>query len=625
MKKLIYLIVVIVALGLVVSGWIPTIPKNSTNLGGEGKSSLVEKFDIEISYSPESGIAPLTVQFEAWVTGGIKPYTYHQWDFGDGTPLEEGTGVEYSNPSHVYAEPGKYKATLYVEDANGNGVIKRTNPIIVGKGYDKKILDIPYFSAQGVPNGCGCAAGAMIMNYYNYLDVEPGDLAPYIMVPGTKWWPTFGLLAGIVVYIKYYDYDENLKTKLKILTIEDIKRKIDEGFPVAVLQYAELPRITKNLHYRVVHGYDDEKLEFTCSCAFNGENYPMDYSEFINLNILTDRKENPIDKCPSLIVAPKNMDIYVDVVPTEGNVPHEINLEGYVRAVVSPFYCQVDFGDGTPLEEGIGNEFLHLYHTYTNEGKFTPVLYVEDNLGRKGKYKAEDVIVVPLSNQSPEILSLTASPESLDVGENSTITCDASDPDGDALTYDWSAPDGGTISGSGSSVIWTAPGTAGLYPVICTVSDGRGGSDEASISIEVTDSLPDSTNKLFLQSGGALNGTSINPSNPVLTVNSGGSITGTLKVQAIYTGPSNNVVPFGYTPSWGSHSGSYVTVDGWIPVGTSTYTVPINLIAPNDAGTYYLIFATNCEMNLGWTMSQTNWTTGTMSWDDGYDIADLTE
>ena len=398
MKKL-KILMIFLSIGLIVSlfvGCIPTIPTNSTDLvEGEGKNSLGEKFDIEISYSPESGIAPLTVQFEAWVTGGIKPYTYHQWDFGDGTPLEEGTGVEYSNPSHVYAEPGKYKATLYMEDANGNGVIKRTNPIIVGKGYDKKILDIPYFSAQGVPNGCGCAAGAMIMNYYNYLDVEPGDLAPYIMVPGSKWWPTFGVLAGIVVYIKYYDYDENLKTELKILTIEDIKRKIDEGFPVAVLQYAELPRITDNLHYRVVHGYDDEKLEFTCSCAFNGENYQMDYSEFINLNILTDKKENPIDKCPSLIVAPKNMDIYVDVVPTEGNVPHEINLEGYVRAVVSPFYCQVDFGDGTPLEEGIGNEFLHLYHTYTNEGKFSPVLYVEDNLGRKGKYKAGDVIVIP--------------------------------------------------------------------------------------------------------------------------------------------------------------------------------------------------------------------------------------
>jgi hypothetical protein len=135
----------------------------------------------------------------------------------------------------------------------------------------------------------------------------------------------------------------------------------------------------------------------------------------------------------------------------------------------------------------------------------------------------------------------------------------------------------------------------------------------------------DSGNKIFLESGGTLNGTSINPSNPTLTVNSGESITGTLKVQAIYSGTSGNVVPFGYTPSWGSHSSSYVTVRSDLPVGTSSYDVSINLNAPTTPGTYYLIFASNCEMNLGWTMSQTNWTTGTMSWNDGNDIADLTE
>ena len=95
-----------------------------------------------------------------------------------------------------------------------------------------------------------------------------------------------------------------------------------------------------------------------------------------------------------------------------------------------------------------------------------------------------------------------------------------------------------------------------------------------------------------------MNGTSINPLNPTLTVNRGESITGILKVQAIYSGPSNNVVPFGYTSSWGSHTSSYVTIRGDLPVGNSTYNVSINLHAPATPGTYYLIFASNCEMNL---------------------------
>ena len=225
------------------------------------------------------------------------------------------------------------------------------------------------------------------------------------------------------------------------------------------------------------------------------------------------------------------------------------------------------------------------------------------------------------TNHPPVISDLTANPPSIDINQTTTITCDASDEDGDALTYTWSE-NGGIISGSGSTITWTAPSTAGTYTITCMVSDGNGGEATKSVAVIVGNSVG---NKIFLQSGGTLNGASINPSNPTLTVNTGESITGTLKVQAIYSGPSNNVVPFGYTPSWGSHSGSYVTVNGWIPVGATTYTVPISLTAPNDAGTYYLIFASNCEMNLGWTMSQTNWTTGTMYWNDGNDIADLTE
>jgi hypothetical protein len=89
--------------------------------------------------------------------------------------------------------------------------------------------------------------------------------------------------------------------------------------------------------------------------------------------------------------------------------------------------------------------------------------------------------------------------------------------------------------------------------------------------------------------------------------------------------PQNNIVPFVYTPSWGYHKSSYITVTNDLPVGTSSRNISINLSTPANSGTYYLILATNAEMNLGWTMSRTNWTTDTMSWNDGRDIADLTE
>lgn len=87
-------------------------------------------------------------------------------------------------------------------------------------------------------------------------------------------------------------------------------------------------------------------------------------------------------------------------------------------------------------------------------------------------------------NQNPVISSLTATPSSVVTGAKSTLTCTASDPDWDTLTYSWTG-DGGTISGSGSSVSWTSPSTEGTYTPKCEVSDGKGGTTSKTVSISV--------------------------------------------------------------------------------------------------------------------------------------------
>ena len=59
-------------------------------------------------------------------------------------------------------------------------------------------------------------------------------------------------------------------------------------------------------------------------------------------------------------------------------------------------------------------------------------------------------------------------------GKGCDIECIASDPDNDKLSYEWSA-DGGSISGEGSVVTWTAPLQGGKVIVAVTVSDGSSG------------------------------------------------------------------------------------------------------------------------------------------------------
>jgi hypothetical protein len=54
------------------------------------------------------------------------------------------------------------------------------------------------------------------------------------------------------------------------------------------------------------------------------------------------------------------------------------------------------------------------------------------------------------------------------------FTCSANDPDGDTLTYRWTAS-AGTIDGSEAAVTWTAPKDPGSYKITVVVSDGKGG------------------------------------------------------------------------------------------------------------------------------------------------------
>lgn len=70
-------------------------------------------------------------------------------------------------------------------------------------------------------------------------------------------------------------------------------------------------------------------------------------------------------------------------------------------------------------------------------------------------------------------------------GTTVTITAQASDPEGDALTYSWTK-DGGTLSDSNTnSVDWTAPDTEGTYVITVKVDDGFNSQVSQSITLSV--------------------------------------------------------------------------------------------------------------------------------------------
>jgi hypothetical protein len=115
-------------------------------------------------------------------------------------------------------------------------------------------------------------------------------------------------------------------------------------------------------------------------------------------------------------------------------------------------------------------------------GTYTITVEVTD--GRGGEASA-DLTIEVAPNHPPVIESLTPTEWVVLVDNSTDITCTASDPDDDVLSYFWSAPQG-ELSGEGSTVTWTAAGECGAYVTISVdVFDGRGGETSRTLDIRV--------------------------------------------------------------------------------------------------------------------------------------------
>ncbi len=116
-------------------------------------------------------------------------------------------------------------------------------------------------------------------------------------------------------------------------------------------------------------------------------------------------------------------------------------------------------------------------------GNYTITATVNDGKGGTASC-ATDIKVDPRPNRPPTAsLSVERSP--ILPGEHTGISCNGTDPDGDPLTYAYSAS-GGNVTGTGANASFDATGLQpGTYTVKCTVDDGKGGTADASGNVEV--------------------------------------------------------------------------------------------------------------------------------------------
>lgn len=109
----------------------------------------------------------------------------------------------------------------------------------------------------------------------------------------------------------------------------------------------------------------------------------------------------------------------------------------------------------------------------------------------------DDSTTKPPANRYPVLVSLTVAPDSITTTDSATVTCVATDADGDTLVYDWDVDSRLRISGNPpgipikSNTLNNAevfylnynPTTVDSVWVVCTTRDRMGGSATRSITL----------------------------------------------------------------------------------------------------------------------------------------------
>jgi len=129
------------------------------------------------------------------------------------------------------------------------------------------------------------------------------------------------------------------------------------------------------------------------------------------------------------------------------------------------------------------------------EGVYTVSVVISDSGsffcgGRQTTQVYLDVQVALTTNEPPVVTELTADPVQLFPGQDSNLSCTATDPDGDPVDYTWEADSGTVTPGDPGSAVYTAA-SPGIIDVSCIATDPGGLFGTDFVGIAVTGALPD--------------------------------------------------------------------------------------------------------------------------------------
>jgi predicted secreted protein len=212
-----------------------------------------------------------------------------------------------------------------------------------------------------------------------------------------------------------------------------------------------------------------------------------------------------------------------------------------------------------------------------------------------GATTSSTVIVNTVPNGSPTVSSIYPKNNPIARGGSTDIVVNASDPNGDTLSYSWSTndPSNWTINGNGDTVTLSAPDTPSASTLVTvTVSDDLGASTSATTQVSTVDnkapvitSLPNIPNQVDVGRGATFSyqATASDPDDPssslTWTVDTNPSTSATIDSSGLVTWTIGSDL-----------ANTNVTMEVSVSDGndtvSQTFTVPIGTLEVQTDGTY---------------------------------------
>ncbi|TDE01332.1 ThuA domain-containing protein [Jiangella asiatica] len=453
-----------------------------TGFGGENADSGVYRIEYtgggsrptaEAGADPTSGALPLTVQFSSEGSGhpaGL-PVTFH-WAFGDGVESTE------ANPAHTYTVAGQYSARLTVTAEDGS-TRSRTVQITAGNTAPEVRLDPP-------AEGGFFDFGDEVAYEIGVTDVEDGTTTSTAASPEESASAGSGSIScdGVELGVLFGHAGHAHPVEVLPGCEGVVQTRTDDGHPagedlfwvlegrytdqggdgVGALTGRDVhvlhPKLKEAEHFSTQSGI---QLEATSDPKGGRQNIGFiddgDYISYETMNLA-------------------NIDAITFRYASGGQGGR---IEIRTGAPDGPLVAESGFLEPTggwqrwadvtvPVEDPGGTH--ELFFVFRHEPGATG-LFNLNYLKFRGKGVSLDA--------RPEMLSVTATPESGELPLQVTLTAEASDPEGQELTYTWDLGDGSTATGAQVTHTYEL---SGVYTPTVTVTDGSGAAAEDFVRVE---------------------------------------------------------------------------------------------------------------------------------------------